>query len=609
MRSKVYGKKGRPFLGNRPSVFEQDSPKASHGKGDDNAKAFRLVLKERSGNLGRGVSGEKDAYDAGQELDDCKTKCRIPAPHDTAKSTEQAVIKKHRIEKNLLSAEILASSVITQAVTMNDAALLRESAQMLLENDMDAVGDLPSFVLASAVDKLGLKESLSRPRTKNHQTSSPHSIDEVAMQLQDKLVITESPNFHHKSITPVRVYHLEIIPAFHEHPAPLDIETAAYVSPLLACRNVSGTVENFQAWTDVRMPSLKMQKIGEGSFGEVYRAASGGETVIIKIIPLNARKGRGSRTFTSIEAAANEIQLLEKMQRIPGFVEFRGACVLQGYMPSQIVKEWNNYKVQGRTVESRDPNKRIAYSENQLWLVIEMSDAGTNLNPGHYLPCAIKCYKPGDRYLSVHRSWDIFWQIVRALAKAEVYAEFEHRDLHLGNICARNIGTQDDKEDLTLVPSAEPTPVSLDNTGVQVTIIDYSLARAIADEDRILSYDFMKNDSLLRGEGDLQYDIYRYMAEAIGKKNSKEFVPKTNVLWLSYLITKLLDVTAELSEEAKFEEMGRVTVTAKMKAILEEVREITDVSRRQNWVLRSAGDLLELGTCNRWFSVEEIIDG
>ncbi|MCJ1315029.1 hypothetical protein MMC15_000343 [Xylographa vitiligo] len=609
MRTKVYGKKGRGLLGNRSAVFEQDSPKSSFGREGENTKAFKPILQEKSVNLPGGIDKKKDSCDDSQNLGGCKTRCRVCAHQNTANSIEQAVIKKHRKKKHPQAVEKTTISATIETFTKSDTVLLGDSAQNPLEYDRYADVVRPSLVLPSTIRNFGPEESMSQPRTKSPQISSKCIIDEVAMLLQDKLVVTENLNPHHKDITPVCIHTPKPSPAFHEQPAFLDTETACYVSPLLACKNVSGRVENFQAWTNERMSFLKMQKIGEGSFGEVYRATSGGETVIMKIIPLNARKGRGSRTFTSIEAAANEVQLLEKMQRIPGFVEFRGTCVLQGCMPTQLVKEWNDYRAQGRTIESRDPNKKNAYLENQLWLLIEMSDAGTNLNPGCYMPCDIKCYTPGDRYLSVHRSWDIFWQIVKALAKAEVYAEFEHRDLHLGNICARNTGATVDKENLTLVSSAEATPFSLDNTGVQVTIIDYSLARARADEDRILSYDFMKNDSLLRGEGDIQYDVYRYMAEAMGKKHCKEFVPKTNVLWLSHLIIKLLEVTVEPSEEAKFEEEGRITVTAKMKAILEQVRNTTEMSQRETWVLQSAGEMLELGTRNRWFSLEEIIGG
>ncbi|MCJ1390473.1 hypothetical protein MMC18_003332 [Xylographa bjoerkii] len=605
MKIKVYGKKRKGLLGSRSAMFEQESPNANLEKGLDDFRASRPVLKERSGNSNGERERETNLIADGQGIEHYEAKCWAHTPQDVA---GPAIIKKHRKKVDLKAVDRLGTSAMMGNVANSDLAPLYVSVDTPPKHEFDAIGTSHPHDLLSLTKTFGPKKPMDRERTKIRQNSSWHNMDEVAVLLQDKLVVTETSECHHNDSTTIRNSTRTAAPAFHEQPIPLDTETASYVSPLLACKNVSGRVENFQAWTDERMPLLNLQKIGEGSFGEVYRASNSGETVIMKIIPLNARKGQGSRTFTSIEAAANEVQLLEKMQRIPGFVELRGACVLQGSMPTQLIKEWNDYKAHGRTVESRDPNKKNVYRKNQLWLLLEMSDAGTNLNPGQYMPCDTTCHNHGNRYLSVHRSWDIFWQIVRALAKAEVYANFEHRDLHLGNICARNTRAICDKEDLTLIPSGEATPFSLDNTGVQVTIIDYSLARAIAEESQVLSYDFMKNDSILTGEGDLQYDVYRYMAEAMGKKSCREFVPKTNVLWLSYLIVKLLEVTVGLSEEAKFQEDGLMTVTAKMKVVLEEVRSTITLSQRENWLLQSAGELLELATQRDWVSLVEIID-
>ena len=398
-------------------------------------------------------------------------------------------------------------------------------------------------------------------------------------------------------------------PSFQRRSAVLDVEIALYISPLLACKAISGRVESFQAWIDERAPFLDIKKIGEGSFGEVYRATTSGRTAIIKIMPLNAKKGRGSRSYTSIEAAATEVQVLDKMQKVPGFVEFRGGCVLVGTMPLQFVSEWNEYKDSGRTVESKDPNKKDAYPNTQLWLVIEMSDAGTNLNPGQYLPPGISSGSTEERYLSVKRTWDIFWQIVRAIAKAEIYAEFEHRDLHLGNICALDTKFIKDEEDLTLVARDGLTPFSLDNTGVQATIIDYSLSRATVTSDQVLFFDFTKNDSLLKGQGDLQYDVYRYMADAVGQKSCKEFVPVTNVMWLSHLITKLLWVTHELSEKARQENEDCITATGKMRAILQEVESLLVPGDWRKWEeVKSAGDVLDLGTRKGWFCISDVLE-
>jgi len=310
------------------------------------------------------------------------------------------------------------------------------------------------------------------------------------------------------------------------------------------------------------------------------------------------------------------------MQRVPGFVEFRGACVVVGAMPTPLIHEWVSYRDAGRTVGTRDPRKKGSYGNGQLWLVLEMGDAGGNLEPGCYMPPSFgRRWEGGMRYLSVKRSWDVYWQVVGAVAKAEVWAGFEHRDLHLGNLCAKEgpvPGNED--EDLALVGPEEDPCFGLRYTGVEVTVIDYSLSRAQGTGTEVLFCDFLKDEDLLRGEGDLQYDIYRYMAEAVGAGGSGEggcgreggagrYVPKTNVLWLAYLIRKLLDVTQTLSEEAMRESRGKVTRVRRMRGILEGVRNMLKFEEREGWEVGSAGGLVELGVKRGWFRGEEVLGG
>ena len=524
-----------------------------------------------------------------------------------------------------------ASTKLSTKAIREDKEVLRQRSNNARRDPFNGFTKPPAFdevdgLLKGNIEVTEIRPDISnktksRPRKHQHPSRQKHEIEASILdttslvdELQQKLMISETAAAEDESLHlsakcgEPRAITSSLEPTFQRRSANLDAETALYVSPLLACKAVSGRVESFKAWTDERMPVLEIRKIGEGSFGEVYRATSSGKTAIIKIMPLNAKRGRGSRSYTSIEAAATELQVLEKMQKVPGFVEFRGGCVLIGSMPQQFVSEWNEYRASGRTVESRDPNKKGAYPQNQLWLVIEMSDAGTNLNPGQYRPPNTTINLSEIRYMSVKRTWDIFWQVVRAVAKAEIYADFEHRDLHLGNICALNTRSEKDEEDLALVARDSATPFSLDNTGVQATIIDYSLSRATIAEDRVLFFDFTRNNSLLRGQGDLQYDVYRYMAEAVGKGSCKEFVPVTNVMWLSHLIAKLLQVTHELSGDARYEEEDSVTGTAKMRAILEEVESILVLANWRKWEVKSAGNLLDLGFRKGWFCVEDAIN-
>jgi hypothetical protein len=400
-------------------------------------------------------------------------------------------------------------------------------------------------------------------------------------------------------------------PQIRTHPAVLTPAALSYLSPLLALKAVSPTIETFGAWLSERTPHLAISKIGEGSFGEVYRATtttspshpSGPKTptsVILKLIPLAPATGPGSKSFTPISAAATEVQLLQHMQRVPGFVEFRGACVLQGPMPEALVAQWEAYVAKGRSVQSRDPRRKGAYPKGQLWLVVEMSDAGRSLERGDYFPGGARPGRLGDseRYLSVHRTWDIFWQVVRALAKAEVYAAFEHRDLHLGNICAAD-PPSDMEEDAEDLEPDDGSPFELDTSGVRVTIIDYSLSRADVGE-KVLAYDFLADKALVKGEGELQYDVYRYAAAAIKMKGeSGAFVPRTNVLWCWYILVQLLAYTKNLSAQATSD--SRV---ARMRLVLEG---LVDGLGPEADRVGCAGHLLEMGALEGWFCAEAVL--
>ena len=397
-----------------------------------------------------------------------------------------------------------------------------------------------------------------------------------------------------------------IKPLLQQHPASLEQATINYLKPLVASENVDSTVEDFQAWTDERSPPLQIEKQGEGSFGEVYRATYGEQSVILKLIPMRAQSGQGSRKHTTIQDALSEVQLLARMREVPGFVDFRSAQVVSGRLPKQFLAAWDKYKRGGEVVEAKNPNYLSTYPVNQLWLLIEMGDAGRDLD--RYRP-RNTLSPPKSNILSVQRSWDIFWQVARALAKGEIHAQFEHRDLHLGNICIKDRRAQADTEDLRLVSRYHPTPFKLDHTGLEVTIIDYTLARATLEENHVVFKDLSKEPLLFEGTGDIQFDIYRHMRDVVGTKFGwMQSRPMTNVMWLYFVMEQLLRRTAHLSQEAAYETDKETTVTAKMKAILVEVWETIDVHRKREWEVLSATELIGVGTTKGWFLTEDIMN-
>ena len=395
-------------------------------------------------------------------------------------------------------------------------------------------------------------------------------------------------------------------PQIQQRPANVSKDTLDYLTPLLST-NISQCVEDFQGWADERAAILRISKVGEGSFGEVYRAQGSKEAVILKLMPLNAQKGKGSRSYTSIESASNEISLLKRMQRVPGFVEYRGACILQGTMASQFTSFWNEYMRSSRTVESKDPNKKATYPDSQLWLLIEMSDAGRNLERGQYLPPDCPLAPPkGKPYLSIQRTWDIWWQVVKALAKAEVFCEFEHRDMHLGNICIKDLHPSRDLDSMEK-REYQSDPYGINKSGTQVTLIDYSLSRANFGNGKEFFYDFQKDKNLLNGEGDLQYDMYRYMAEAVGDSSCRDFHPKTNVVWLYFVLRLLLQATNSPGTSAA-KKNRLMTTGEQMKVILQDIKKSIDPKDLSMWNLNSAADLLDVGVGNSWFLPEDIVE-
>jgi Haspin like kinase domain len=151
----------------------------------------------------------------------------------------------------------------------------------------------------------------------------------------------------------------------------------------------------------------------------------------------------------------------------------------------------------------------------------------------------------------------IFWSVVRSLSQAEQEHDFEHRDLHWGNILIDRSGEDEILERLLENLNLEEGTLEQGEWGgVKVTVIDYTLSRARV-EDRCGEqawYGFL-DEGLFEGKriavqrrrtnvGDYQFDIYRQMREMVtdegGEAKWEDFHPRTNVLWLHYLASKLL---------------------------------------------------------------------
>ncbi|KAF2716299.1 hypothetical protein K431DRAFT_289525 [Polychaeton citri CBS 116435] len=443
----------------------------------------------------------------------------------------------------------------------------------------------------------------------------------------------------------------------------------------------SHCITPFEDWSSELSSHFTVTKIAEASFGEVYRLSlkqnwpllslSRGEESVLKIIALTppestlptAKRARNAalkraEAMSAPADVASEVRLLQRMASTPGFTNFRDLRILRG-KPNKVFAD--AYKQFNAAQEAKDkemsifpdPAKKNAYREEQLWAVIEMQDAGTDLE---------RLVEDGQ-FADIWHIWDAFWQVVLALAKGEEEAEYEHRDLHLGNICIRQSaktgsGTDGQRES----PSkALDIRKKLSFTDTEVTLIDYTISRCrmspAADADMTSTPDIAYTDlshssqeMLFDGDStsEYQYEIYRYMRSTLlfsnplkpfkPKSNRKgnndndkfqhrswaDFCPATNLVWLHYVLYKLLEQIdwpsaigpkAILKQKHGSRERKEWRRACDLESALLNVRELLEPEALERHAtgdscygtISSAGELVSFAVSEGWLDVEDIV--
>ena len=330
-------------------------------------------------------------------------------------------------------------------------------------------------------------------------------------------------------------------------------QTSPEISKLTSLPFVENEVADFQKFCKGWEKTVKLTKIGQGSFATVLKMElkhGSGEYSVWKLMPLKPSTGTGSRprnNQTLIKDAATEVRMLYAMSDIDGFVQFRSAHVVEGLAPEQICKAHESW---AKNLRSDDiwygTDMRAEYpSKNQLWLLMEMTDAGQDLD------VILSTARLQKTFFSVQETWDIFFGVAEALMRGEAQAEFEHRDLHPGNIC---IKLRDEPLDI----STEHGISRLSKR--EVTLIDYTQSRLMLESGDVLAT--VVDESIFRQNdadpvAQRQYDVYRAMREMVKMEKKPgmaisqmwdEYVPTTNVLWLHYILAELLRLTNRETE-------------------------------------------------------------
>ncbi|XP_050466102.1 uncharacterized protein LOC126859138 isoform X2 [Cataglyphis hispanica] len=264
------------------------------------------------------------------------------------------------------------------------------------------------------------------------------------------------------------------------------------------------------------------RKIGEGVYGEVFLYEYLDKKSVIKVIPIEGEKlvnGEPQKKFNEI---LSEIVIAKELDNLrlnttyktSGFIEVRRIKCIMGKYPKRLVELWNTYD-DNKTSDNDCPSM---FDENQLYIALELGDGGEDLEAFVFQTAEEACA--------------LFLQTAFALAVAEKALEFEHRDLHWGNVLISR--TKESYVSYYL----DGKEIRLPSKGVKVSIIDFTLSRMLYQGCCIYN-DLALDPALFTAHGEYQFEIYRLMREKI-QNNWNKFEPYTNILWLHYTLDKMI---------------------------------------------------------------------
>ncbi|CAG5127607.1 unnamed protein product, partial [Candidula unifasciata] len=273
-------------------------------------------------------------------------------------------------------------------------------------------------------------------------------------------------------------------------------------------------------------------KIGEGVYGEVFRSFSHGEAVALKIIPIEGSQHVNDCPQKQFEEILPEIVIAKELSDLASsgnnqtsnFCQVNRVSCVKGAFPSKLLEQWDVYNLK----KDSENDRPDIFGEDQLFVVFEFLDGG----------CPLENYK----FVNHTEALSALQQVVFALAVAESHLEFEHRDLHIGNVLVRPC--QEDIVSFLLQGREYQFPTA----GVKATIIDFTISRLQKDGCAVFC-DVSTDEGLFEGKSDFQFDVYRDMRKENGNDWQK-FCPHSNILWVNYLCKKLTSVI-------KFQDTGR----------------------------------------------------
>jgi len=404
---------------------------------------------------------------------------------------------------------------------------------------------------------------------------------------------------------------------------------------------------SFQAYAEFLASRCDIKKVGEGAFSSVFAVTSKpganvaqshhtvndlkvlNGTTIFKVIPITMPGQEHRDDTTALPKIISEIQTMDMMTTTYGFINYRDVIICAGLWHESFLSAFRTFKTtQSLKADNDDPEE--VFGSNQYYALLEMDDAGTEV---------ADIRRPSDFQI-----FDIFWMTTMHLANGEITREFEHRDLHLSNVCIKPHNPMEDRMDVdedTASKMIEPPKHLLGMSNIGVTLIDYTFSRATLPADETSRWtrkpincqeppkafpDITKNTDLETRMQSWTYEKCRKMVQTnyavLEKRNlnrdqkfGRVLQPwdmswfKTNVCWLGHLLTCLLERagTGPRTRYVKRSSKLAKEVQDEMRISLTEVKELLTVQRDNvNSLPSSATALLALGVEKGWVKQDDI---
>jgi len=273
-------------------------------------------------------------------------------------------------------------------------------------------------------------------------------------------------------------------------------------------------------------------KLGEGSFGEVFKAEVDGHDVALKIVPFTVHRevkkinGDFMKSASAIlpeVVISHQLSLLTKESFVNtnGFANVVQMSVVKGKYPKQLIKAWKDYKAENKSALNESP---LEYSnDDQHYMAIALENGGTDLE--------------SFKVKNENEALSILIQVILSLRVAEEKLEFEHRDLHIGNVLVRRL----DEDSIVKFKISEDDEKLVNSYGVVSTIIDFTNSR-ISIDGMTIFVDLSTDNELFEGpKNEYQFQVYRDM-KTLNNNDWSTYNPKSNCHWIHYLSRKILAV-------------------------------------------------------------------